>query len=209
MTKANVQFLFDFGSPNAQLCHKIIPEIETRTGIQFEYVPILLGGLFKLANNRSPVEAFAGIPNKLAYEKLEMKRFLEKHKLDKFRFNDNFPVNTLAIMRGAVAARNLGIFKPYVEAIYAGMWEQGLNLSYPMVIHETLLKNSIDPEPLLKEIQSAEVKSTLLENTQKAFEQGAFGSPTFFVGQEIFFGKDRLRELEEAIIESNHDGFKP
>jgi 2-hydroxychromene-2-carboxylate isomerase len=209
MTKANVQFLFDFGSPNAYLCHKIIPEIETRTGIQFEYVPILLGGLFKLANNRSPMEAFAGIPNKLAYEKLEMKRFLKKHKLDKFRFNANFPVNTLAIMRGAVAARNLGIFKPYVEAIYTGMWEQGLNLSDPMVIHETLLKNSIDAEPLLKEIQSAEVKSTLLENTQKAFEQGAFGSPTFFVGQEIFFGKDRLRELEEAIIESNHDGFKP
>ena len=138
-----------------------------------------------------------------------MKRFLEKHKLDKFRFNDNFPVNTLAIMRGTVAARNLGIFKPYVEAIYAGMWEQGLNLSDPMVIHETLLKNSIDAEPLLKEIQSAEVKSTLLENTQKAFEQGAFGSPTFFVGQEIFFGKDRLRELEEAIIDASHDGFKP
>lgn len=209
MTKANVQFLFDFGSPNAYLCHKIIPEIETRTGIQFEYVPILLGGLFKLANNRSPMEAFAGIPNKLAYEKLEMKRFLKKHKLDKFRFNSNFPVNTLAIMRGAVAARNLGIFKPYVEAIYAGMWEQGLNLSDPMVIHETLLKNSIDPEPLLKEIQLAQVKSTLLENTQKAFEQGAFGSPTFFVGQEIFFGKDRLRELEEAIIDANHNGFKP
>lgn len=199
MTSPTVQFLFDFGSPNAYLCHKVIPEIEARTGVRFEYVPVLLGGLFKLANNRSPMEAFAGIPNKLAYDKLEMKRFISKHKLDLFRFNPHFPVNTLAIMRGAVAAKQLGMFEPYVNAIYAGMWEEGLNLSDPTVIHATLAKHSIHAEPLLQAIQSAEVKSTLLDNTQKAFDRGAFGSPTFFVGQEIFFGKDRLRDVEEAI----------
>lgn len=199
MTSPTVQFLFDFGSPNAYLCHKVIPEIEARTGVRFEYVPVLLGGLFKLANNRSPMEAFAGIPNKLAYDKLEMKRFISKHKLDLFRFNPHFPVNTLAIMRGAVAAKQLGMFEPYVNAIYAGMWEEGLNLSDPTVIHATLAKHSIHAEPLLQAIQSAEVKSALLDNTQKAFDRGAFGSPTFFVGQEIFFGKDRLRDVEEAI----------
>ena len=199
MTSPTVQFLFDFGSPNAYLCHKVIPEIEARTGVRFEYVPVLLGGLFKLANNRSPMEAFAGIPNKLAYDKLEMKRFISKHKLDLFRFNPHFPVNTLAIMRGAVAAKQLGMFEPYVNAIYAGMWEEGLNLSDPTVIHATLAKNSINAELLLQAIQSAEVKSTLLDNTQKAFDRGAFGSPTFFVDQEIFFGKDRLRDVEEAI----------
>ena len=199
MTSPTVQFLFDFGSPNAYLCHKVIPEIEARTGARFEYVPVLLGGLFKLANNRSPMEAFAGIPNKLAYDQLEMKRFISKHKLDLFRFNPHFPVNTLAIMRGAVAAKQLGMFEPYVNAIYAGMWEEGLNLSDPTVIHATLAKNSIDAELLLQAIQSAEVKSTLLDNTQKAFDRGAFGSPTFFVDQEIFFGKDRLRDVEEAI----------
>ncbi len=199
MTSPTVQFLFDFGSPNAYLCHKVIPEIEARTGVRFEYVPVLLGGLFKLANNRSPMEAFAGIPNKLAYDKLEMKRFISKHKLDLFRFNPHFPVNTLAIMRGAVAAKQLGMFEPYVNAIYAGMWEEGLNLSDPTVIHATLTKNSIDAELLLQAIQSAEVKSTLLDNTQKAFDRGAFGSPTFFVDQEIFFGKDRLRDVEEFI----------
>jgi len=199
MTSPTVQFLFDFGSPNAYLCHKVIPEIETRTGVRFEYVPVLLGGLFKLANNRSPMEAFAGIPNKLAYDKLEMKRFISKHKLDLFRFNPHFPVNTLAIMRGAVAAKQLGMFEPYVNAIYAGMWEEGLNLSDPTVIHATLAKHSIHAEPLLQAIQSAEVKSALLDNTQKAFDRGAFGSPTFFVDQEIFFGKDRLRDVEEAI----------
>ena len=199
MTSPTVQFLFDFGSPNAYLCHKVIPEIEARTGVRFEYVPVLLGGLFKLANNRSPMEAFAGIPNKLAYDKLEMKRFISKHKLNLFRFNPHFPVNTLAIMRGAVAAKQLGMFEPYVNAIYAGMWEEGLNLSDPTVIDATLAKHSIHAEPLLQAIQSAEVKSALLDNTQKAFDRGAFGSPTFFVGQEIFFGKDRLRDVEEAI----------
>ena len=199
MTSPTVQFLFDFGSPNAYLCHKVIPEIEARTGVRFEYVPVLLGGLFKLANNRSPMEAFAGIPNKLAYDKLEMKRFISKHKLNLFRFNPHFPVNTLAIMRGAVAAKQLGMYEPYVNAIYAGMWEEGLNLSDPTVIHATLAKHSIHAEPLLQAIQSAEVKSALLDNTQKAFDRGAFGSPTFFVGQEIFFGKDRLRDVEEAI----------
>ena len=199
MTSPTVQFLFDFGSPNAYLCHKVIPEIEARTGVRFEYVPVLLGGLFKLANNRSPMEAFAGIPNKLAYDQLEMKRFISKHKLDLFRFNPHFPVNTLTIMRGAVAAKQLGMFEPYVNAIYAGMWEEGLNLSDPTVIHATLAKHSIHAEPLLQAIQSAEVKSALLDNTQKAFDRGAFGSPTFFVGEEIFFGKDRLRDVEEAI----------
>ena len=200
MTTPTVQFLFDFGSPNAYMCHKVIPAIEDRTGVQFEYVPILLGGLFKLANNRSPVEAFAAIPNKRAYDKLEIERFLATHKLDKFRFNPNFPVNTLSIMRGAVAAKKLGVFKSYVDAMYAGMWEDGLNLSDPVVIQTSLARNALDAEVLLKAIQDPEVKSTLLDNTQKAFDQGAFGSPTFFVGKEMFFGKDRLREVEDEIV---------
>ena len=200
MTTPTVQFLFDFGSPNAYMCHKVIPAIEDRTGVQFEYVPILLGGLFKLANNRSPAEAFAGIPNKRAYDKLEIERFLAKQKLDKFRFNPNFPVNTLAIMRGAVAAKKLGVFERYIDAMYAGMWEDGLNLSDPVVIQTSLARNALDAEVLLKAIQDPEVKSTLLDNTQKAFDQGAFGSPTFFVGKEIFFGKDRLREIEDEIV---------
>lgn len=200
MTTPSVQFLFDFGSPNAYMCHKVIPAIEDRTGVRFEYVPILLGGLFKLANNRSPAEAFAGIPNKRAYDKLEIERFLTKHKLSKFRFNPNFPVNTLSIMRGAVAAKKLGVFERYVDTIYAGMWEEGLNLSDPVVIQTTLSRNALDAEVLMKTIQDSDVKSTLLDNTQKAYDQGAFGSPTFFVGKEIYFGKDRLREVEEEIV---------
>ena len=112
----NVEFLFDFGSPNAYFCHRVIPAIEARTGVRFSYVPVLLGGLFKLANNRSPAEAFAGIPNKRAYDQLEIDRFVQRHGLTAYRFNPHFPVNTLKIMRGAVAAQALGCFAPYVEA---------------------------------------------------------------------------------------------
>lgn len=199
MSNPVVQFLFDFGSPNAYLCHKVIPDIEWRTKIKFEYVPILLGGLFKLANNRSPVEAFVGIPNKQAYDRLEMQRFVAKHKLHQFKNNPFFPVNTLPIMRGAVAAQKLNCFMPYVDAVYAAMWEQGRNMNEQTEIIDVLKAAGIDFEGLLEASQQPDVKSSLLANTQSAFERGAFGSPTFFVGNEIFFGKDRLREVEEEI----------
>lgn len=196
----SVEFLFDFGSPNAYLCHEILPTIEARTGVRFEYVPVLLGGLFKLANNRSPVVAFADIPNKLAYERLEIRRFVARHRLDAFRMNPHFPVNTLKIMRGAVAAARLGIFERYVDAVFAAMWERGLNMDDPAVIAPVLAEAGIDAEALMQATQSAEVKAKLLENTESAHARGAFGIPTFFVGGEMFFGKDRLREVEEEIL---------
>ena len=207
MSQPAVQFLFDFGSPNAYLCHKVIPAIEQRTGVKFEYVPILLGGLFKLANNRSPMEAFAGIANKQAYDKLEMKRFVAKHKLDRFRFNPFFPINTLQLMRGAVAAQTLGNFKPYVNAMYQAMWEQGRNMYEPTEIIDVLQTAGIDSGALLEAAQLSEVKSALLANTQSAFERGSFGSPTFFVGRDIFFGKDRLRDVEDE-IHRTIDGYQ-
>lgn len=200
MKPVKVEFLFDFGSPNAYLCHKVIPAIEARTGVKFEYVPVLLGGLFKLANNRSPAEAFAGIPNKRAYEKLEVDRFVAKHGLDRYSFNPFFPVNTLKIMRGACAAKKLGCFEPYVEAVYAAMWEQGVNMSEDDLILATLNAAGLDGQALLAASQDADVKALLLANTESAHARGAFGSPTFFVDGEIYFGKDRLREVEDEIV---------
>ena len=200
MTTVNAQFMFDFGSPNAYLCHRAIPAIEARTSTTFEYVPILLGGLFKLSNNRSPAEAFADIANKRAYDKLEMQRFIAKHKLERYRDNPFWPVNTLQIMRGAVAAQKQGCFMPYVEAVYVCMWEQGLNMADPEVVVRSLNEAGLDGQALYAGTQDAEVKNGLMANTQAAFERGAFGSPTFFVGDEIFFGKDRLREVEEEIL---------
>ena len=200
MKSVKVEFLFDFGSPNAYLCHPLIPAIGARTGARFEYVPILLGGLFKLANNRSPAEAFAAIPNKRAYERLEMQRFIDTHGLTRFKFNPHFPVNTLKIMRGACAAQKLGCLARYVDVVFPAMWEDGKNMDDPAVIAATLTEGGLDTEKILALSQDPEVKNVLLQNTQSAHDRGAFGSPSFFVGDQLWFGKDRLRDVEEEVV---------
>ena len=196
----SAQFVFDFGSPNAYLAHEVLPDIESRTGVIFEYVPILLGGLFKLTNNRSPAETFANVQNKRAYDKLEMQRFVTKHGLTSFRANPFWPVNTLQIMRGAVASRKLDCYSLYVKAVFAAMWERELNLGDPEVIVRVLHEAGLDGRAIHAATQDADVKERLMANTQTAFERGAFGAPTFFVSSEIFFGKDRLRDVEEEIV---------
>jgi 2-hydroxychromene-2-carboxylate isomerase len=195
-----VQFHFDFGSPNAYLSHKILPGIERRTGVKFDYVPILLGGIFKATNNRSPVEAFAGIKNKYQYERLEMNRFVEKHGLDRFQMNPFFPVNTLTLMRGAVAMKMDGDFARYVDAVFHHMWEEPKKMDDPAVIRAALEESGLDGEKLLERAQDPKVKERLLRNTEESVARGSFGSPTFFIGDEIFFGKDRLGDVEEGIV---------
>ena len=202
-----VQFLFDFGSPNAYLCHKVLPQLVARTGVAVDYVPVLLGGLFKLANNRSPAEAFADIPHKRAYDALEMRRFIARHGLTAYRFNSFFPVITLLMMRGAVAAQRLGCFDAYVDAMFACMWEQSLNMADPQVVATALDAAGLPGAAILAATQDAEVKQQLLANTQAAYERGAFGSPIFFVGSEMFFGKDRLREVEDEIVAQRAGGL--
>lgn len=199
MNAPHVQFLFDFGSPNAYLSHKVIPEIEKRTGAVFDYVPILLGGVFKMTGNRSPKEAFGGIKNKLEYEGLETRRFIKRHGLTNYKFNPFFPVNTLQIMRCAVAARHEGVFDAYVDAVFACMWEKELKMDDREVIRAALLDAGLDADRLLARSEEPEVKAELLANTQKAVEQGVFGSPSFLVDDELYFGKDRLRDVEEEI----------
>jgi len=198
----SVDFLFDFGSPNAYFCHKVIPDIETRTGTTFRYVPILLGGLFKLTNNQSPADAFAHIANKRAYDALEVQRFIQKHALTKYRRNPYWPVNTLKIMRGAVAAEKLGVFEAYVDAVFSAMWEQELDMANADVIVQVLDKAGLNGAQILEQSQQTDVKQALIDNTQKACDRGAFGSPTFFVGNDIYFGKDRLADVEAKIIET-------
>ena len=193
-----VEFLYDFGSPNAYFCHAVIPEIEARAGITFGYKPILLGGLFKLTNNRSPVTAFAEVKNKLEYQRLEIRRFVKKHGLAKFKMNPHFPVNTLHIMRGAVAAQRLGVAQGYNKAMFAGVWEEGLDLADPALIGAALAKAGLDAQALMALSQEQSVKDELAANTQAAFERGAFGAPTFFIGSEMWFGKETLRDVEAA-----------
>src|SRR5690348_2052727 len=189
-----VEFLFDFGSPNAYLSHKVIPEIEARAGETFEYVPVLLGGIFKLTNNKPPMVAFGGIRNKMDYEMLETRRFVARHNITEFKFNPHFPVNTLMLMRMAVAAQMAGDLMPYVGAAFHYMWEDPRKMDDPEVIRAALSESGLNGANLLAQAQSPEVKQRLMTNTEAAVNRGVFGSPTFFVDDNIYFGKDRLRE---------------
>ena len=192
-----VEFLFDYGSPNAYLVHRAIPHMKAR----FEYVPILLGGVFKATRNQSPMQAYGHIAAKRAYDALEIERFCRRFGIDKFAMNPHFPVNTLAIMRGAVAARRLGVAAAYDEAMFAGMWERGLKLDDPEVIAVTLSDAGLSSD-LFALAQDPGVKAELAANTDRAVQRGVFGSPSFFVGDALYFGKDRLREVEEAALDT-------
>jgi 2-hydroxychromene-2-carboxylate isomerase len=194
-----VEFLFDFGSPNAYLSHLVIPEIERRKGAKFTYVPILLGGIFKATGNRSPAESMGGIKNRWEYEQLEMRRFIERHRIANFQMNPFFPVNTLMLMRGAVAARKLGVFERYVDEVYRHMWSAPKKMDDLKVLRAAFLESNLDTDAIVTLAQTQDVKDELAANTRSAVERGAFGSPTFFVDGEIYFGKDRLGEVEAAI----------
>ncbi|MGA6973743.1 MAG: 2-hydroxychromene-2-carboxylate isomerase [Candidatus Binatus sp.] len=197
-----VEFHFDFGSPNAYLSHLVIPEIEKRTGVKFEYVPVLLGGVFKMTNNRSPAQSLVGIKNKPEYELLEMSRFIKRHGITRFQSNPFFPVNTLMMMRGAIAARQLGVFERYVDAMFRNMWGEPKKMDDPAIFRAALDEAGLPTAQILELIETKPVKDELIENTNRSVERGTFGSPTFYVGNEIFFGKDRLRDVEELIVAS-------
>ena len=201
MTATAPQFMFDFGSPNAFLSHEAIPEIEKRIGTQFEYVPVLLGGIFKATNNRSPAETLAGIKNKREFQAIETDRFVKRFKVKPYVFNPFFPVNTLNLMRAAIAAQLEGVFEKYVDAAFHHMWGEPKKMDDPEVALKALTASGLDGAKLLARAQEPEVKARLIENTQQAVERGAFGSPTFFVGTEMFFGKEQLREVEELMSE--------
>lgn len=197
------QFLFDVGSPNAYLSHQAIPAIEARTGAKFEYVPVLLGGIFKATNNKSPAETLAGIKNKREFHEIETRRFVQRFQVKPYVMNSFFPVNTLHLMRCAVAAQFEGVLEKYVDAAFFHMWGEPKKMDDPEVARKALSYSGLDAAKLFARAQDADVKARLIENTQSAVERGAFGSPTFFVGEEIFFGKEQLREVEELIVGSS------
>src|SRR5215475_9541966 len=173
-----VEFHFDFGSPNAYLSHLVLPGIEQRTGVKFEYVPILLGGVFKLTNNRSPAESLVGIKNKPEYERLEMNRFLRRHGIIRFQRNPFFPVNTLMLMRGAIAAQTLGVFERYVNEMFRAMWEEPKKMDDPEVWRTALNGAGFESAKFFELIQDPAIKDRLMANTTRSVERGTFGSPT-------------------------------
>ncbi|TPE64595.1 2-hydroxychromene-2-carboxylate isomerase [Sandaracinobacter neustonicus] len=197
----DVTFWFDFGSPNAWFAHQLIPGIEARTGATFTYVPVLLGGIFKATGNQAPMLAFANVPAKIAYQGREMQRFIRRHGLQRFTMNPHFPVNTLALMRGAVAAESIGLLKPYVDAMLPYMWERPRKLDDPAILAETLAEAGLPAEQILVLSQDPAIKERLVANTQAAVDKGVFGIPSFLVGEELFFGKDSLADLEAELRE--------
>jgi 2-hydroxychromene-2-carboxylate isomerase len=195
-----VEYHFDFGSPNAYLAELVLPDIERRTGVKFDYVPVLLGGVYKATGNMSPADSLRGIKNKPEYNALETQRFLRRHNITKFEPNPFFPVNTLTLMRGAVAAQFEAVFESYFRAAYHHMWVEPKKMDDPVVFREAFLSSGLDIDRLIARTQQEDVKKKLIENTSDAVDRGSFGSPTFFVGNEIFFGKDSLRDVEDEVV---------
>ena len=199
----NIEFHFDFGSPNAYLSHRAIPSIENRTGVKFTYVPVLIGGVFKATGNASPAVTLQGIKNKPEYQRIEMLRFLKKHNISDYNQNPFFPVNTLQIMRGAIFAQSQDYYERYIDEIYRHMWCEPKKMDDAGVIRAAFEESGLPADAIFEGMQDPIVKQILIDNTSRSVEMGAFGSPIFFVENEIFFGKDKLVDVEDEITKNN------
>jgi 2-hydroxychromene-2-carboxylate isomerase len=190
----DVEFFFDYGSPFSYLADTQVPDLARRTAATIIYRPMLLGAVFKATNNASPIS----IPAKGAYMGLELARW-SKHYRVPFQMNPFFPINTLRLMRGAVASQMAAVFPAYHQAIFPAVWAEGLNVADDAVLRELLRSAGLDADALTAGIEQVEVKNRLRENTEDAVRRGAFGAPTFFVGDEMFWGNDRLDFVERAL----------
>lgn len=199
MTRPVIDFIFDFASPNAYLVMKVLPGIAARHRAEIKLIPCLLGGIFKATGNQAPFNAFAGIKGKLDYDRLEMQRFVTLHGLDKFRMNPHFPINTLGLMRGMVAAQHMEAEAAYVDAVLSGMWEDGAKMDDPDVVLAQLNSAGLDGAHLMELAVTPEVKAELVANTEAAVARGVFGIPSFFVGENMFFGKERLGQIDALL----------
>lgn len=192
-------FIYDFGSPNVYLMHKIMDQIEVRSGAKANYIPVLLGGIFKLTDNKPPLVQFNGIKGKIEYERRVMMRFIEKYNIP-FTFNPHFPVMTTAVMRGALFSQDKPYYDQYLNVVFDAIWQHGLKMDDPEVIEKTLENANLPAIEIIQGAQSQTVKDALFATTQAAVDRGAFGAPMMFVGDEPFFGKDSIEEMIEWII---------
>jgi 2-hydroxychromene-2-carboxylate isomerase len=191
----SVDFYFDFGSPTAYLAHKRLQQLQAQYALQVNYQPMLLGGVFKATGNSSPV----AIPAKGKYMlEHDLPRFAKRYGVV-LNFNPHFPINTLNLMRGAIAAEQMGCAATYVDCIYDGVWVAGENLGEPEQVQACLEHSGLDAQALMAASQQPEVKQALIDGTEAAVARGVFGAPTLFIGEEMFFGQDRLDFVEERL----------
>jgi len=190
-----IEFLFDFGSPTTYLAYKRLPKVAGRTGAKVEYVPILLGAVFKATGNASP----AMVPAKGQWMGIDMGRFAQRHGIP-FQRNPHFPINTLHLMRGATGLRGDRRFEAYVREVFDAMWREPKNLGDPAELVPVLERAGVSPDEFRALTGREDVKDRLKATTEQAVARGCFGAPTFFVGGEFFFGQDRLDFVEEALL---------
>lgn len=190
-----IEFLYDFGSPNAYLVHKALPALAARHGATVRTLPILLGGVFKATNNQSPMQAFAGVTGKLAYQRREIARFMSRHGID-FAMNPHFPVMTIGVMRGAVFSQGKDWESKYLNTVFDALWVHGDKMDDPATIARVLTAAGLPADQIMAATQTDPVKQGLIDATGAAVARGVFGAPTMFVGDEMFFGKDALGDLD-------------
>lgn len=190
-----IEFLYDFGSPNAFLVHQMLPAISERYEAEVKWCPVLLGGVFKETNNQAPMITFAEVAGKNDYLRVEMERFVERHGLE-FFWNPHFPVNTLTVMRGAVFASGKPWERTYIDAVFKALWVDGRDMSENATTAEVLDASGLPSEDILAAASAPSVKGQLVEATTRAVSRGVFGAPTMFLNGEMFFGKDALSDLE-------------
>ena len=193
-----VEFFFDFGSPTSYLAWTQLPHIAVAAGAQIVWRPMLLGGVFKASGNQSPVS----IPAKGRYMLQDLARFARRYEVP-LAFNPHFPINTLQLMRGAVAYLDSEQFQPYAKAVFEALWVQQQNLGNPEVVAAVLSAAGLDAAEFERLVGDEAVKQRLKDNTEEAIRRGVFGAPTFFVGSEMFFGQDRLDFVAEALAQPN------
>ena len=192
-----IEYFFDFGSPTSYLAWTQLPKLAAETGAQIVWRPMLLGGVFKATGNASPVS----VPAKGRWMNDDIRRWAE-HYCVPFRFNTHFPINTLTLMRGATGLqmRRPDELMRYLDVIERNMWETPKNLGDPAVLAATLSEAGFDAEAFAALVADPEVKARLVAATEEAVSRGVFGAPTFFVGEAMFFGQDRLEFVREAVL---------
>ena len=191
-----IKFIFDIASPNAYLSHKVIPDFEKKYDVKFDYFVCLLGGIFKLSNNKPPMIANAEIPLKFNYFGQEITRFAKFHQLTNFKMNPHFPINTLNIQRGALAAQERGNFVEYVDCVAKGMWEEEKNFNDIEILKNYLLQNKINGEEILEQAATPEIKQKLIDNHLKHTKWVLLEFQLFLLGRKCFLVRKHLEKCQ-------------
>lgn len=199
MMSKRVELVFDFVSPNAYLVWWPLRELVDRYEAELDVVPVFLGGMHKLTGNAPPMIRDAEVKGKNAYAMLEMNRFIAKHGLGKYRMHPQFPFNSILLQRMLYAACEDGRGVQFVESLLHAIWEEGLDISNPDAVGAAVTAAGFDAGDLFARAQSDAVKQGLAANTDAVVARGAFGIPTMWVGDEMFFGKERLGQIEELL----------